>query len=421
MSASAAARGVRGTPPAKTAFLDLPTGGNAARQFGSNVRYANKASAIGNILRQSCCTITRLSDITARRYGSKTPYFVPPSFLYKIRSGMTPHICQIAALSEITGYRFVDWMQMFSFDLHQIPLLQMQMHPESTVLITPIDFENAYHAQSRGAHSSAIQQTPSTPFTVARYCFAKIGNRDSFAAPGLIPGTIMRIDRRYRPRMDGALRNSLQNPLWLIEHHGGLTCCHIKWVEHDQVILLPTRQPLGSLPLRLSTEARILGLVDLEPGSSKPEMSPIGQSSATDESPYLETKLPGFLRAARRRTGLTFRAAHLITHAIARNLTNPDYAIGLGLLSDYEALGRLPRHIAKIISLCIMYCVDIRELLTVAGVHIDDSNKMPLPVLEHHIETEMDFCHHDEDYLTIGLGGGAPQSSRHQLNGIAGI
>ncbi len=84
-------------------------------------------------------------------------------------------------------------------------------------------------------------------------------------------------------------------------------------------------------------------------------------------------------------------------------------------------MGRLPRHIAKIISLCIAYCVDMRELLAVAGVHIDDSDKMPIPVPEHYVETEMDLCDRDEDYLTIGLGGGALDSSSQQLNRIVEI
>jgi hypothetical protein len=54
---------------------------------------------------------------------------------------------------------------------------------------------------------------------------------------------------------------------------------------------------------------------------------------------------------------LTSRAAHELTGAIARIPANPDYAIGLGLLSDYETMDTLPRHIAKIISLCITYCL----------------------------------------------------------------
>ena len=185
MSASAAARGVLGTPPAKTAFLDLPTGGNAARQFGSNVRYVTKPRN----WKHSASVVShhhRLSDITARRYGSKTPYFIPPTFLYKVRRGITPHICQIAALSEITGYRFVEWMQMFGFDLHQIPFLQVRLHPESHGAHNSREFRNRSLLHNR--HASAIQHlfyhggsinTYWWPnLTDARYCLAKIGNRD---------------------------------------------------------------------------------------------------------------------------------------------------------------------------------------------------------------------------------------------------
>jgi hypothetical protein len=93
---------------------------------------------------------------------------------------------------------------------------------------------------------------------------------------------------------------------------------------------------------------------------------------------------------------------------------NPEYSIGLGLLSDYEAMNRLPRHIAKIISLCIVYCLDIRELLEAAGVYIDDSSKMPLPhaavldsIAPFGVPSSMDSA---EQYRTVGLGGGRLRS-----------
>ena len=128
--------------------------------------------------------------------------------------------------------------------------------------------------------------------------------------------------------------------------------------------------------------------------------------------------LPGLLRTARGRTGLTFRAAREVTEAIARNLGDPDYAIGLGLLSDYEAMDRLPRHIAKIISLCITYCLDIRQLLEAAGVYIDDSNKLPLPVLDYFVVSGPDFLDRAEHYRTIGLGAGYVRSPNLQFEGI---
>jgi hypothetical protein len=127
------------------------------------------------------------------------------------------------------------------------------------------------------------------------------------------------------------------------------------------------------------------------------------------------------LRNARKRTGLTFRAAQGLTATIARVLSSRDYEIGLGLLSDYEAMGRLPRHIAKIISLCIAYCLDIRQLLEAAGVYIDDSNKIPLPVLYNSIASEPDPLDSTEHYRTIGLGAGSMPLARWPLERISRI
>jgi len=124
------------------------------------------------------------------------------------------------------------------------------------------------------------------------------------------------------------------------------------------------------------------------------------------------------IRAARGRTGLTFRAAHQLTSTIAQILASRDYAIALGLLSDYEAMGRLPRHIAKIISLCITYCLDIRQLMEAAGVYIDDSNKLPLPVLDYFVVSGPDFLDRAEHYRTIGLGAGYARSPNLQFEGI---
>src|SRR5713226_8215764 len=148
MSASAAARSLFRIPLAEAVFRQTEAGKEAAPQYGSNVR----VRSVANILSQSGFTVTQLSLGTGKRYGNRSHYFVPPTLLYKLRSGVTPHVCQIVALSESTGYRFVDWMRMFGFDLHEIPRLQVQLHSECTVLITPVEFESV----SLRAQSSTI-------------------------------------------------------------------------------------------------------------------------------------------------------------------------------------------------------------------------------------------------------------------------
>jgi hypothetical protein len=376
---------------------------------------AARIESIRNILWQTGYTAAQLSLATGKLYG-RSPYFIPPTFLYKLKCGITPQICQIAALSEITGYRFIDWMKIFGFELHQIPRLQLRLHTERTVLVTPIEFGPASflspsappHEAVCGSPMSSQDDQHGSSRGRCRYLFAKIGGSDAFVCPGLRPGSVVRVDRGYGQPIRGASEGSVRNLLWLVEQPSGLTCCRVRWIEDHQIVLLPSRPPWGSWPLQVPAEARILGLVDMEFRPAQkiampPRVRPLN----------LEPRLPcrkenmtfsDLLRASRCRTGLTFREAHRLTRVIANIQGNPDYSVALGLLSDYEAIGRLPRHIAKIISLCIIFCMDIRELLEVAGVTIDDSAKMPLVMHEPSLPARANLLDEAPYYRTSGIG-----------------
>jgi hypothetical protein len=317
----------------------------------------------------------RVSALTCMRYGKKTPYFIPPTFLYKQKNGITPHICQIVALSQVTGYRFADWMNVCGFDLNLIFALQLKVHTERTAIVTPID-------AALGGDSSLIPWSSRPEQSNRRYFFAKIGSRDAVVYPKIMPGSVVRADRCYSPHfLEGSYRDDL---LWLVEHPGGLACCHVKRVDHEHILLLPSRPPLSAWPLRLSREARILGLVDLE---LRPRIvQPFGPVYIPRKSELLtmptheanELNFSRLLRVSRARTGLTLRAAHQMTLKVAQLLRNRDHSIPLGLLSDYEATNKLPRHIAKIMSLCIIYGIDFWELMEAGGSRIDDSDKSHL-------------------------------------------
>jgi len=387
MNATAAVRGLYRIPRAGPSFHGIETGGEVAPGFGWEAR----AERVRNILSQDWRTITQLSAATRRRYGSRSPYFIPSTFLYQLRTGVTPHICQLAALSESTGYRFADWLRIFGFDLQQVPHLQMRLHPERTVLVTPME-----------GHLDPFPRRPSLEFEAAwdffsgspqgegsgrpRFLFVKIGSRDALACPELVPGKVARVDPCYAERVRGIDHGALGRLLWLVEQPSGLTCCRLQWIDDRQIVLLPSRPPWGHWPLRLPTEARILGLVDMDVLPLKPLRLRV-RTRPSDVPPlsfprYRREEIARFsdlVRISRGRTGLTFRAAHRLTRSVAQILGNREYAIALGMLSDYEALGRLPRHIAKIVSLCAVYCMDFRELMAAAGVDIDDSAKLPLP------------------------------------------
>ncbi len=401
-------------PLAQSAFRPIEVGEHARPPCSSETR----VEGIRNILRQAGITLAQLAAITGKRYGRTSPYFIPPSFLYKLKNGITPHICQIVALSEITGYRFVDWTQICGFDLRHILRLQLRLHHERTVLVTPIEFEAGRCRPHRSILAPAVggssmrlgqnEENSSLPVG-GRDLFAKIGSADASTNPNLTRGSVVRVNRSYCQPPRHPQHTSTRSLLWLVEQPRGLTCCHVNWIGDQQIILLPIRPPWGAWPLRVPTEARILGLVDMKLGSvNEARLHPGTLPTMRTETavPFYEQQTARFselLRISRRRTGLTFRAAHRLTEAIAHTLEDRKYAISLGLLSDYEAMSRLPRHIEKVISLCIIYCIDIRQLMESADVNIDDSSKIPLPILHDPVTRRPDFMD-TEPYRTIGMG-----------------
>ncbi len=326
-------------------------------------------------------TMAQVSVLTSKRYGKRTPYFIPPTFLYRQKQGITPHICQIVALSQVTGYRFADWMHVCGFDLKLILALQLKIHSERTAIITPGHSPSCDSSLRTG--DSRLQKANS------RYIFAKIGSRDAVVYPRLLPGTIVRADRWYSLELLGDA--SAADRLWLVEYPGGLTCCYVKRLDTEHVVLLPNRPPLSAWPLRLSREARILGVVDLELRPREPvRLEPVCGPTRSECSPMAprggSISFSKLLRVSRSRAGLTLRAAHEMTLRVASLLGNRNYRIALGLLSDYEAMDKLPRHVAKIMTLCIVYGIDPWDLMEAGGIHIDDSDKTAL--FPHNFESD---------------------------------
>jgi hypothetical protein len=333
------------------------------------------SAQVRNVLRQLGLTVSDVSALTQDRYGKKTPYFIPSSFQYKLKRGITPRVCQIVALSQITGYRFSDWMRICGFDPRLILDLQLQLENERTIII------NAGCVTGTG--EGIVPPFNGGGNSIPRYLFAKIGTRDAILYPRLAPGTVVRADTTYGP-LPGE-NELIEKRLWLVEHPAGISCCYLKRINAEQIVLLPSRPPLEPWPLQLSREVRILGLVDREWRTGVPTpvqpMSCRRFSDSISPGVWPYTRAPSFsglLRLSRSRLGLTLRAAHDMTTRIASLLRYREYTIALGLLSDYEAINRAPRHVAKIISLCVIYGIDLFQLLDAAGIHVDDRGKASL-------------------------------------------
>jgi len=68
-----------------------------------------------------------------------------------------------------------------------------------------------------------------------------------------------------------------------------------------------------------------------------------------------------------------------MSRRIASTLSDQLYFAAPSTLSDYETLSAPPRHIQKIITLCIVYCIDFPEFLRACGLPLDQDGHDPIP------------------------------------------
>lgn len=310
-------------------------------------------------------SLSQISRFTRAKYGTGSSYFIADSFISTIKRGVSPHLCQIAALSEVTCYRFADLMQHFGFDLRQLTRLQMKLHPGRTVLITP----------------NECCALPSS--NLGRYLYAQIGRHDGMGFPEVMPGSIVRIDTTHTfgpatPKSDS------RRSLYVVDHLRGLSCCYITPLNRGEILLTPHYLPCECLQYRLGDQARILGVVDAELRPLQnieiphPTVSNEFERRAPVPAVGAPQRLSQLVRNSRERVGFHFRQARDLTARVAEELGNQDYAIALGTLSDYEAGDAVPRHISKIISLCIVYAIDFARYLYSAGITVNPSAQRAL-------------------------------------------
>jgi hypothetical protein len=79
------------------------------------------------------------------------------------------------------------------------------------------------------------------------------------------------------------------------------------------------------------------------------------------------------------RLGLSFREASFVSRRIAGLLSDQQYFAAPGTLSDYETLSAPPRHIQKIITLCLLYCLDFHQFVRASGLPLDHAGSEPIP------------------------------------------
>lgn len=347
-------------------------------------------------------TLFHVSRESRRRYPDDPAFHIPHNLYYDLRAeGFSPKIQQIIALSAISQYRLTDWLAVFGFRLDEIPRLQATLPAERTTLIDSTVYDiGAWVEWFREKHAlnppspiaplaqllvpgafrranSLLLQRPSA------FLYAKIGWQDAFAFPELLPGSVVRADTRVAKKLD---RAATPKRLFLIEHGNGLACCRVHIARENHVTLRSPELPYAQVELQVPREARILGALDLE-------MRPLTKTPVPEVPTDLATfSQPGSVRltsgkldfpqriaAARARAGLSLREASAKSRRIADALGDRRYFCARGTLSDYEATVTPPRHIQKVIAVCVLYGLSFWEILTALGFETDGAGREAIP------------------------------------------
>jgi hypothetical protein len=354
------------------------------------------------ILQARGSSLAELARQSRVRFAENPLFRIPPNFYDALgRSSFSPSLHQLFALSTLTGYRLADWLHLFGLSFDDASRFQASwpryrtaeldarvydphadvswFHETQPVLfgagLTPLS-QWLSGKTVRPLDSLAKSEKPS-------FRYFKIGSHDTYAFPDLLPGSIVRVDGRYRT--EDLLAEEQTERILAIEHSGGIVCGRLRSAGHARVVLFSRQLPYAPVELQLGTEARILGVVDLEirPLTSL-ETPEVSASAARVWTPGLlrPEAASGYgkdwMRRARIQSGLSFREASDRTREIAKILHHPNYFCAASALSDIEAHDLFPRHVHKLISLSAAYCVPITDLLRRTGLRLEDAGQEPM-------------------------------------------
>jgi hypothetical protein len=151
-------------------------------------------------------------------------------------------------------------------------------------------------------------------------------------------------------------------------------------------------------------------------------------------APNIRANLNDLLRGSRFLAGLSFREASGMSRWIASTLSDQLYFAAPSTLSDYETLSAPPRHIQKIITLCVLYCIDFHEFLRACGLPLDLNGREPIPdeLVPRQISNERLGLHISNEQESLEERGGfldsllnqwkeVPLFLRHSLNELTSL
>jgi hypothetical protein len=312
-----------------------------------------------------------------------------------------PSIHQTVALSNISGYRLLDWLRVFGFNLEDITRLQILLPSKRTILLDssltdPEDW--VLWPQNR---FSSVPIAPIVPLAkmlrltnsqrIASlskvnqqgFLYAKVGTEDAFAFPHLAPGSIVRVDPKVGDRLVFSENREASDRLFLIEHSKGFCCCSIRLLGGGVIVPVGALLPYARVELRIPLDARILGAVDLEIRlllkTEQPKM-PKDLARRWKAQPLAAAASLGeLLQRTRRKMNLSLREAAATSRTIGEVLNDQRYCISASSLCDYELSNKTPRDFHKIVTLCSMFGLEFETFLKAIGIAYNDTSALAIP------------------------------------------
>ena len=364
----------------------------------------DKTLQVREILATRGLSLYQVSERSGELFGRASPFYIPHNWYYGLaRAFSIATIYQLLAMSHITNFRLSDWLAVFGFNLDAIFGLQLRLPRGCTAILdSTVHNTSAWIRWFADASPSGLVPTmaplgqlltraPSKraadvlALNKRRFQYAVIGEQDAYAVPYFIPGSVVRVDPR---RVEGALSRdevSRARTFFLVEHSLGWTCSRLIPVGKDLIVLHSPQRPCAERELHTGKDARILGVIDAEIRLMDRHRFLKGTLGSAWARPRIEPRLDqraslgSLLRQSRRRAGLAFREASSISRLVANILSDELYFTAPSTLSDYETLSEAPRHIQKIITLCLLYCLRFDEFLRASKLPLEKAGQEPMP------------------------------------------
>jgi len=366
----------------------------------------DKALRVREILSTRGLTLYNVSGQSARIFGRTSQFYVPHNLYYDLaRTCSIPTIWQTLALSHITDYRLSDWLAVFGSGLDVISRLQFFIRRQrTTVLDSTVYDPDAWIPWLAGRPAAGLARSTAPlahlltrvaprrakdllALNKRKFLYARVGERDLYALPYFVPGSIVRVNVRAADEQPLDRNRNGQGPFFLVEHDFGSTCSRLIRLGKDRVLLHCPQRPCVERELHVGRDARILGVIDAEIRSVTRDHDSrrVVAKRAASGRPQLEhppgepASLKTLLRYSRTSLGLSFREASSISRWIADTLSDELYFAAASTLSDYEALPAPPRHIQKILTLCLLYSIDFERFLRASGFPLERAGSEPIP------------------------------------------